>query len=72
MESIVSLPSALSLGVLLVFLFYNRARKIIPSRLDVRRAPRSQEGLVCVHGSDLYNHTEGVEYVPLETGTCPC
>jgi hypothetical protein len=61
MERIVSPASALSLGVLLVFLFYNQARKIIPSRLDVSRAPRSQEGLVCVHGSDLYQDAEGVE-----------
>jgi hypothetical protein len=48
-------------GVWLVFLFYNQAERIIPSRLNARQAPRSQEGLVCVHGSDLRRDTEGVE-----------
>jgi hypothetical protein len=49
------------LGVWLVFLFYNQAEKIIPSRLNIRQAPRSQEGLICVHGSDLRKDVEGVE-----------
>lgn len=61
METVVSLASALSLAVLLVFLFYSQAGRKIPSRLDIRRAPSSQDGLLCVHGSDACKDTEGVE-----------
>jgi hypothetical protein len=61
MESLVSLAFASALAVLLAFLFYSQVEKLIPSRLDVRQAPRSQEGLVCVHGSDVCEEIEGVE-----------
>ncbi|KAG9648244.1 purine and uridine phosphorylase, partial [Aureobasidium melanogenum] len=63
METVVSLASALSLAVLLVFLFYSQAGRKIPSRLDIRRAPSSQDGLLCVHGSDACKDTEGVDIV---------
>jgi hypothetical protein len=61
MESVVSLVCALFLAVLLAFLFYSQAGRIIPSRLDVHRAPRSQEGLVCVYGGDTCEDTGSVE-----------
>lgn len=61
METVVSLASALALAVLLVSLFYNQAGRMIPTRLDARRAPQSQDGLLRVHGSDTCKDTEGVE-----------
>ncbi|KAG9899107.1 purine and uridine phosphorylase, partial [Aureobasidium melanogenum] len=63
METVVSLASALALAVLLVSLFYNQAGRMIPTRLDARRAPQSQDGLLRVHGSDTCKDTEGVDIV---------
>ncbi|KEQ57652.1 uncharacterized protein M437DRAFT_61128 [Aureobasidium melanogenum CBS 110374] len=63
METVVSLASALALAVLLVFLFYNQAGRMIPTRLDARRAPQSQDGLLRVHGKDTCKDTEGVDIV---------